>query len=127
MNHFPNPIRCTLALPDDINPADIDWSPVNAVETAAAPRTGHVARPDKHGRGKTKHTHVRPYTKPRRPKTYRHSMASDKQQATCPDKDVALQVSGSEARLDTPRPGGEGIFLRNRPPKNRATSFLCVR
>jgi hypothetical protein len=50
MNHFPNPIRCTLALPDDVNLADIDWSPVNAVETAAPPRTGHVAGPAEHGR-----------------------------------------------------------------------------
>jgi hypothetical protein len=111
MNHFPNPIRCTLALPDDINPADIDWSPVNAVETAAAPRTGHVARPDKRGRGKRKPTRKTHDTKARRYKTHSHSMASHKQQATRLDKDVALQVSGSEARLDTPRPGGASDFF----------------
>jgi hypothetical protein len=60
MNHIPNPIRCTLALPDDINPADIDWSPLNAVETAAPPRTGHVAGPAERGRAQrqpTRKTH----------------------------------------------------------------------
>jgi hypothetical protein len=44
MNHIPNPIRCTLALPDDINPADIDWSPLNALEAAGAPRLKVIAR-----------------------------------------------------------------------------------
>jgi hypothetical protein len=111
MNHFPNPIRCTMALPDDINPADIDWSPVNAVETAAAPHCGRVVRPAERGRGKAKHTHVRPYTKARRPKTHSRSMASDKQQARCPDSGPARQVSGSEARLDTPRLGGAPDFF----------------
>jgi len=64
MNHIPNPIRCTLALPDDVNLADIDWTPAGAVETATATRRGRVASPDKHGRGKAKHLHVQRDTKP---------------------------------------------------------------
>jgi hypothetical protein len=55
MNHFPNPIRCTLALPDDVNLADVDWSPISTVETATPQRTGHVADPAERGRGKRKH------------------------------------------------------------------------
>jgi hypothetical protein len=54
MNHIPNPVRGTLALPDDVNLADVDWSPVNAVETATPPRTGPVAGPDKHGLAHTR-------------------------------------------------------------------------
>lgn len=126
MNHFPNPVRGTLALPDDIDLADIDWSPVNAVETAAAPRTCHVASPDKHGRGKRQPTRKTHDTKAQRPKTHSRSMASDKEQATCPGNDIALQASGSEARLDTPRPGGGSIFPAERSRKNRTPSFLYV-
>lgn len=115
-----------LALPDDINLADIDWTPESTVETAAAPCTGNVASPSKHGRAKRQPTRKTHDNKARRPKTHSRSMASDKQQATCPRSGPTRQVSGSEARLDTPRPGGGSIFPAKRSRINRTPSFACA-
>jgi len=126
VNHFPNPVRGTLALPDDIDLADIDWSPVNAVEKAAAPHRGRVVRPAEHGRGKHQPTHVQPDDKPKRPKTYRHSMTSDKQQATCPGS-LAAQVKGSAQVSSSAEASRGGLrFPAKRPPKNRAPRGLSV-
>jgi hypothetical protein len=115
-----------LALPDDVNLADVDWSPVNAAETATAPHHGRIASPDKHGRGKRQpHTDTQD-NKARRPKTHSRSMASDKQQATCPVHSLAAQVKGSKARLVVSRGVGASIFVQKAAPNNHAPSPLCA-
>ena len=107
MNHFPNPIRWTLALPDDVNLSDVDWSPVSTVETAARPRTGCVASPDKGGRGKAHTPHVQPDAKAKHHTAHSYNIGSDQHQTTtCLRPDVIAQVKGSAAalaQLETPR------------------------